>query len=300
MANETGLVAFNKIIKNENTQAYLQAVLGERKQTFVTSLTSIVTNNTALQQCEPLSLMYSAIKATSLGLSVDPNLGLAYVIPYKDSRRGVTIAQCQLGYKAFVQLAMRSGQLKKINVVDVHEGELVDEDILTGDVKLKRIDGRENKPIIGYAAYIMLTNGMEKTEYWPKEKVEKHAKRYSQTYHSSNDYVRNNSKWSTDFDSMARKTVLKSLLAHWSPQSVEMNGTSAAVIDQAVYSPEQVQKAIDSMAEYEPVEEYIDNPSKAELNAAITEAAEAQVDKETGEIFQAEQPQPQTSKSKKK
>jgi len=232
MANNTGLALFNATIQNERTQAYLKNVLGKKKDSFVTSLTSLVANNTLLQGCEPLTLMYSAIKATSLGLPFDPNLGMAYCIPYNNRKKGIQEAQFQLGYKGTIQLALRSGQFKRLNVTDVREGEFGGIDLLTGDIKLNFIADRESKPVIGYVAYFQLTNGFEKSLYWTKEQCEKHAKRYSQTYANHTDYIRNSSKWTTDFDAMAKKTVIKQLLSKYAPMSVEMQQGIQA--DQAV------------------------------------------------------------------
>lgn len=230
----TGLARFNATIKNERTQDYLRQVLGKNATGFVTSLTSIVSNNMALQNCEPLSLMYVGIKAAALNLPLDPNLGFAYAIPYNNGKTKKTEAQFQMGYKGFVQLAIRSGQFKAINVTDVREGEYQGEDLLTGELKITIADGREQRKVVGYAAYMRLVNGFEKSLYWSVEKVEAHAKQYSQTYSSTKDYIRNSSKWTTDFDAMAKKTVLKMLLSKYAPLSIEMQ--NAIQYDQAVFN----------------------------------------------------------------
>lgn len=230
----TGLARFNATIKNERTQDYLRQVLGKNATGFVTSLTSIVSNNMALQNCEPLSLMYVGIKAAALNLPLDPNLGFAYAIPYYNGKTKKTEAQFQMGYKGFVQMAIRSGQFKAINVTDVREGEYQGEDLLTGELKITIADGREQRKVVGYAAYMRLVNGFEKSLYWSVEKVEAHAKQYSQTYSSTKDYIRNSSKWTTDFDAMAKKTVLKMLLSKYAPLSIEMQ--NAIQYDQAVFN----------------------------------------------------------------
>lgn len=230
----TGFARFNATIKNERTQDYLRQVLGKNATSFVTSLTSIVSNNTSLQNCEPLSLMYVGIKAAALNLPLDPNLGFAYPIPYKNNKTGKTEAQFQMGYKGFVQLAIRSGQFKAINVTDVREGEYQGEDLLTGEMHLTSVDNREERKIVGYAAYMRLVNGFEKSLYWSVEKMETHAKQYSQTYSSQKDYIRKSSKWTTDFDAMAKKTVLKMLLSKYAPLSIEMQ--NAIQYDQAVFN----------------------------------------------------------------
>ena len=130
------LKAFNATLTNARTQDYLQQVLGAKKASFVNNITALVANSTALQACEPMSLIYACIKATALDLPLDQNLGMAHVIPYKNGKTGKQEAQLQLGYRAFIQLAIRSGQFQTINVNDVREGEIIDEDIISGEIKI--------------------------------------------------------------------------------------------------------------------------------------------------------------------
>lgn len=261
--DQTGLARFNATIKNERTQDYLRQVLGKNATGFVTSLTSIVSNNANLQRCEPLSLMYVGIKAAALNLPLDPNLGFAYAIPYYNSKERKTEAQFQMGYKGFVQLAIRSGQFKAINVTDVREGEYQGEDLLTGELRLASVDGREQRAVVGYAAYMRLVNGFEKSVYWSREKVEAHARTYSQTLSSDKEYIRKQSKWTTDFDAMAKKTVLKMLLSKYAPLSIEMRDAIQA--DQAVFTAEGEGK-------------YLDNPDTAERLEEMAEEAVEVVD----------------------
>ena len=136
MAN---LAVFNATITNSRTQEYLSQVLGDKKSSFINNLTALVANNKALQECEPLTTMYAAIKATALDLPLDQNLGFAYVIPYRNNKEGKTEAQFQMGYKGYIQLAMRSGQFRTINVRDVREGEIVDEDFVSGELKFAKL-----------------------------------------------------------------------------------------------------------------------------------------------------------------
>lgn len=243
MAN---LQSFNQTIANPRTQEYLAQVLGEKRQSFVNNLTALVANNNKLQECEPIGLMYAGIKATALDLPLDANLGFAYVIPYRNNKEGKTEAQFQIGYKGFIQLAIRSGQFRSINVTDIKEGELVHEDMLTGDLTFKRAAAnvREGLKTIGYAAFFRLTNGFEKTLYYTVEAVQAHAKKYSQTYGSKYESTRNSSKWTTDFDAMAKKTVLKLLLSKYAPLSVEM--AQAVTADQAVFDAQGKEHYIDN------------------------------------------------------
>lgn len=253
MQQQTGLARFNATIKNERTQDYLRQVLGKNATSFVTSLTSIVSNNVNLQVCEPLSLMYVGIKAAALNLPLDPNLGFAYAIPYNNKKAGKTEAQFQLGYKGYIQLAIRSGQFKAINVTDVREGENQGEDLLTGELKLQTVPDREQRKVVGYAAYMRLVNGFEKAIYWSVAKVDEHAKRYSQTYASEKDYIKKSSKWTTDFDAMAKKTVLKMLISKYAPLSIEMK--DAIQSDQAVFNSEGESKFLDNPDDTERLED---------------------------------------------
>lgn len=256
------LKRFNACIASEQTQNYLQQVLHERKSSFVNNITALVSNSANLQECVPMSLVYAGLKATALDLPLDPNLGFAYVIPFKNNKKGVTEAQFQIGYKGFIQLAIRSGQFLLINVTDIREGELKGEDILTGEMSFSRVPDRESKPVVGYAAFFKLTNGFSKTMYMTVGEVKAHAGRYSQTYSSKNEYIRKASKWATDFDAMAKKTVLKLLLSKYAPLSVEMQ--NAIQNDQAV---------IDDQGEAQ----YLDNPEEQQPTVEnIQEAVEAQ------------------------
>lgn len=224
------LKVFNQTITNVKTQEYLQSVLGEKKQAFVSNLTALVSNDKALQVCEPTTLMFAALKATALDLPLDNNLGFAYVIPYKNTRAGITEAQFQCGYKGIVQLAIRSGQFKTINVTDVREGELKGRDRMTGEVQVEWITDdseRAKAKIVGYMGYFKLLSGYEKTTYWSVEELEQHGVKYSQTYRKGYGV------WKDNFDSMCRKTVIKLMLNKGdAPMSVEMG--LAVKYDQSV------------------------------------------------------------------
>lgn len=246
---ESGLQKFNRAITNPKTQEYLTSVLGERKGSFVNNLTALVANNSTLQACEPYTIMFAAMKATALNLPLDNALGFAYVIPYKDNKRKITLAQFQIGYKGYKQLALRTNQFAVIpNATDVREGELVARNRLTGECTFRFIEDDEKRsklPIVGYCSYFRLLNNAESTFYMTKEEMEAHAKRYSQSYRSTNEYVRKMSPWTQDFDNMAMKTVLKLNLSKNAPLSIEI--IDAINADQAVM--------IKSEKDYE----YVDN-----------------------------------------
>lgn len=233
------LKTFNQKITAPATQKYLNDLLHERTGVFVSNLTALVANNVNLQCCEPYTLMFAALKATALNLPIEPSLGMAHVIPYKNKKRGVTEAQFQIGYKGFQQLALRTGQYKRINTTEVRQGEIGKRNRLTGQIDFNFIENeaeRLNTPIIGYVNYFCLLNGFESTFYMSKEEMEAHALRYSQTYRSTDAYTKSQSKWTTDFDSMAVKTVIKLNLIKNGVLSTELQ--EAILADQSVMREE--------------------------------------------------------------
>ena len=206
------------LIQSDNVQKRFQDILGKNAAGFCANLAVMVSNSAALSKCEPMSVVSAAVISASLNLPLDPNLGFAAVVPYGDK------AQFQIMYKGLVQLAMRSGQYETIGVTEICEGQLVSENPLTSDYVFDFT--KKSDKVIGYAAYFRLTNGFHKTVYWPVEQIDKHGKRFSQVY------KRGSGLWKDDFDSMAKKTVLKNLLSKWGILSIEMQ--TAQKYDQAV------------------------------------------------------------------
>ena len=216
---QNGLKRFNAMLENTRTQEYLSSVFGEKKQTFVGNMVALVANSKLLMDCDPSTVMFSCLKSAALDLSLDPVLGLSYVIPFRDNKNNTTVATWQMGAKGYVQLALRSAQFRKLNVRDVRDGEIVDEDFVSGELHFKRLPkDRESAPIVGYVAYMQLVNGFEKQLYMSVEELESHAKRFSQTYR------RGYGPWADRYmkSQMMEKTVLKRLLSKYAPLSVEM------------------------------------------------------------------------------
>lgn len=195
----------------------LKAVLGDNANAFMVSLVNLY--NCDLVGCDQQSVLNAAFIAAALKLPIEKNLGFAYIIPYKNKKDGTTTAQFQLGYKGLVQLALRSGQIKKLNALEIYEGQIKSFNPLTEefefDMSVPKID------VIGYAAYMELVNGFNKIIYISKEDMEKHADKFSQAYKNDKKYNSSKSIWSTDFDSMAKKTVIKMILKY-APLSTEM------------------------------------------------------------------------------
>lgn len=222
----TPLQNFNLKIKDTRTQEYLTSVLGEKKNQFVTTLVSLVANNESLQQCDPMSLMFTALKATSLDLPIDPALGFCAPVPYKNSKNGKVECQFQIMVNGWVELAQRTGRVVRLVKEAVHEGELVKKDKFTGDYVFDE-DKRKSDKVIGYMSYIRLSNGFEKTVYWTTEECKEHGLRYSQSFRKGYGL------WVDNFDAMALKTVLKNVITKYAPKSIAMQNAIKA--DQATF-----------------------------------------------------------------
>lgn len=198
-------ITLKALLNTESVKKRFEEVLGERSQQFTTSILSLYNSDTNLQKCEPMSIISSAMVAASLDLPVNKSLGYAWIIPYGNK------AQFQLGYKGYIQLALRTGQYKHINVIEIYEGELQKWDRLTEELIID-YEKRKSDNVVGYAAYFELINGFKKTVYWTKEEVERHRQRFSKS-----DFG-----WKNDWDAMAKKTVLKNMLSKWGILSVEL------------------------------------------------------------------------------
>lgn len=196
-----------------------EEILGAKAQGFIASVVNLVNSDTNLSRVEPKTVVMSAVVAATLDLPVDKNLGFAYIIPYGNR------AQFQMGYKGFIQLAIRTGLYRTINATEIYEGELVSQNRLTGEVVIDQ-SKKLSETVIGYASYFKLMNGFEKTLLMTVEEVRAHGKKHSKNYNKPG------SPWQTDFHSMALKTVLKRLLSHYGIMSVEMHRATEA--DQSV------------------------------------------------------------------
>lgn len=210
---------------------------GQDGQKFITSIISAVSVNPTLSECEHASILSAALLGESLKLSPSPQLGQYYLVPFNDKKRGMKIAQFQLGYKGYIQLAIRSGYYKKINVVAIKEGELIKYDPLNEEIEVQLIEddiAREEAATIGYYAMFEYQNGFRKTLYWSKKKMLKHADKYSNAFSAADyekiqegkipqgDLWKYSSFWYKDFDGMAFKTMLRQLISKWGIMSIDM------------------------------------------------------------------------------
>lgn len=203
------------ILSAESVQEQFKSVLAENAGAFVASIIDLYNTDRTLQSCDPKKVVMEALKAASLKLPINKQLGFAWIIPYKDSKTGQYNPTFQLGYKGYIQLCMRTGAYRYINADVVYEGELAKYDKLTGEIEIdtnKRMGDKK----IGYFAFIETLNGFRKTFYMSIEEITKHAQKYSKSY------GRKDSTWTSDFDSMALKTCLRLLLGKYGVMSVEM------------------------------------------------------------------------------
>lgn len=255
--------------KNQNIQSFLRSdlitnklkeILGKKTSTFTTSVIQIVNSSDMLKKAEPTTVLNAALLATTLDLPLNNSLGFAYIVPFNNKQSDGSHkveAQFQLGYKGFQQLAIRSGLFNELDSKVVYEGQVVEDDSFLGyhfEWKNKTSD-----VVIGYAAYFKLSTGFESTFYMSKEEVEKHAKKYSQTY------KKGFGNWKDDFDKMAKKTVIKLLLnSGKAPLSIDMQ--RAVEFDQSVITDYGDDNTIEA--------EYLDNPQEMEAEVVILEKKE--------------------------
>lgn len=203
---------------------------GKDGQRFISAIVSAVNNNSMLQECTNQSILSGALLGESLKLSPSPQLGQYYLVPFNDKEKG-KVAQFQLGYKGYIQLAIRSGQYKKLNVMAIKQGELEYFDPLNEDIQINLMvddwDAREQAETIGYYAMFELTNGFRKAIYWSKKQMEAHALKYSPGYKKDKEKGWSYTFWSKDFDGMAYKTMLRQLISKWGVMSIDMQTAMA-------------------------------------------------------------------------
>ena len=249
-------MSFTQFMGADVVQKRAIQILGEKKAlSFTSSIISAVQMNPGLQECEPKSIFNAALLGESLNLSPSPQLGQYYLVPF-NNKNGKQ-AQFQLGYKGYIQSAIRREQYKKLNVLAIKKGELINYDPLNEEIEVNLIDDeveREETETIGYYAMFEYTNGFRKSIYWSKPKMIKHAEKYSAGYKAHKGYT----FWEKDFDGMAYKTMLRQLISKWGIMSVEMQ--TAFESDMAVLKDDGTK-------------EYIDNPTN-DNNVIIEEVKE--------------------------
>lgn len=223
-----------------------EVIGGKNGQRFISAIVSAVNNNPQLQECSNQSILSGALLGESLKLSPSPQLGQYYLVPFNDSKAGIKVAQFQLGYKGYIQLAIRSGMYKKLNVLAIKEGELIGFDPLNEEIEVNLIEDeetREKAPTIGYYAMFEYVNGFRKAIYWSRAKMEAHALKYSAGYRAKKGFT----FWERDFDGMAYKTMLRQLISKWGIMSIDM--MSALDSDMAVINEDGTKTYVDNEPE---------------------------------------------------
>ena len=276
-------ISFSVVVNTTSFQKSINNALRdpERARRFTASVVSAVSTNPDLQECDAGTIVTAALLGESLNLSPSPQLGQYYLVPYNDKKRG-KVAQFQLGYKGYIQLAIRSGYYKKLNVLAVKEGELVRFDPLEEVIEVHLIEDektREETPTIGYYAMFEYQNGFRKAIYWSKSKMERHAEQYSHGYKAKKGYT----FWEKDFDSMAYKTMLRQLISKWGIMSIEMQDVFSK--DMAVLNDDGTADYVDTQDEMITQEEpdemgepQVGAMTEAEADASLNTASTLSMD----------------------
>lgn len=282
----TNLVQLKNSLAADSIQKRFSEMLGKKSAGFLTSIMNVVQNNALLQKADVNSIILAAGQAAALDLPINPNLGLAAIIPFNDNKSGKCTATFQVMRNGWLDLCLRTGQFVYIANEPVYEGELVKKNRFTGEYVFDE-EQRKSDKIVGYMASFKLTNGYTKTVYWTVDEVKKHAERYSQTYRKGFGV------WKDNFNAMALKTVLKNLLVKYAPKSIDL--VNAIVSDQASFTGD-----ANDLGNARP--QYNDDSERVEatdyIEAEEVEEAPKGADPATGEVLnpkpaQAPQPEPQ-------
>ena len=242
LARQDQSMKLSVYLQNDAVKKQINQVVGGKNGTrFISSIVSAVQSTPALQECTSPSIVNAALLGEALNLSPSPQLGQFYMVPFDNKKKGCKEAQFQLGYKGYIQLAIRSGYYKKLNVLAIKEGELVRYDPLDEEVEVNLIDDdilREEAPTMGYFVMFEYENGFRKTLYWSKKKMLAHAEKYSFAFYKNGgakslelleqgkipekDMWKYSSFWFKDFDGMALKTMLRQLISKWGIMSIDL------------------------------------------------------------------------------
>lgn len=266
MSNVPAKMTTKSLFQNVNVQKRFEELLGKKAQGFITSVMQVVGQNKLLAKADPQTVLTAAATAAALDLPINPNLGFAYIIPYNNNEKQPdgswakrTVAQFQMGYKGFIQLAQRSGQYRTINALVVYQNQFKGWDALSEELSAD-FTVKGDGDVVGYAATFTLTNGFKKTAYWSYEEVHAHAQKFSKSYTNKKGLWQDKNGGA---DAMGTKTVLKMILSKYGPLEIESQISRAISADQSVQKEE---------GQYQ----YIDNPNND--NAIDTEAID--MDKE--------------------
>ena len=245
-------------------------ILHEKSDSFMGSLMTLVGGDNYLSQAEPMTIIASALKAATMDLPIDKNLGYAYVVPFNRSEKvgnkwvKHNEAQFILGYKGYIQLAQRSGQYKALNALAIYDGQLIDWNPLTEEFTFD-YKAKVSDEVIGYVGFFELLNGFKKTVYWTKQEIESHRIKNAKGY----DKEKLSGAWVDNYDSMAIKTVLRNMLSKWGLLSVEMQ--SAITSDEKVFRVDENNDLIEEtdLSDMEPLNQDIKEAERVEESENI-------------------------------
>lgn len=264
--------SFGTYMRQDAVKNYVNNMLNNPKEStkFIASIVTAVNNNPQLAECAKSTILSAALLGHSLNLSPSASLGQYFIVPFDDRRKGCKVAQFQLGYKGFIQLAIRSGQYKNINVISVKEGELIAYNPFNNEVELKPItnyEERKKAKTVGYYAFFELVNGFRKSIYWSKEQMLEHAKKYSAGYQADLKKGTSYTFWAKDFDAMAYKTLLRQLISKWGIMSIEME--KGYVGDQAVINADGSSDYVDNATRYPQIADKEENKPQEETEEEL-------------------------------
>lgn len=264
-AKESTAALMNMLLSQEGYQKRFDELLGKRSPQFISSIVSLMNADSALMDAfheAPVTIIQSALQAASFDLPINPALGYAYIVPFRNSKRNRMEASFIMGYKGMLQLALRTGVYKRINVVDVRAGELKSYDRLREDIELEFIedeDEREKAPIIGYVGYFQMVNGMEKTIYMTVKQLQAHEKKFRHGNYMSRG-------WKENPDAMMRKTILRKLIGKWGLMSVTYQSADPVTLRAA--------QAI-ANGQFDDEDHVLDKPEYVNVDAQAEPEAEA-------------------------
>lgn len=281
-----GLTAY---LTQDAVKKQINSIVGGKNGTrFISSIVSAVQTTPALQECTNPSILSAALLGEALNLSPSPQLGQFYLVPFDNKKKGRKEAQFQLGYKGYIQLAVRSGYYKKLNVLAIKEGELVRYDPMNEEIEVHLIEDdilREEASTLGYYAMFEYENGFRKAMYWSKRKMMAHAEKYSFAFNrngggkslelleqgkiSEKDMWKYSSFWFKDFDGMALKTMLRQLISKWGIMSIDLQ--TAIDKDMAVIHEDGTT-------------EYVENGADEEENVVSEQELQEATDETQGEM----------------
>ena len=272
-------LGFKALMSTPQMKKKFTDILHEKSDLFMGSLMTLVGGDNYLSQAEPMTIIASALKAATMDLPIDKNLGYAYVVPFnryeKKGKNWITHNEAQfiLGYKGYIQLAQRSGQYKALNALAIYEGQLIDWNPLTEEFTFD-YKGKVSDEVIGYVGFFELLNGFKKTVYWTKQEIESHRIKNSK----NKDKEKLSGAWVDNYDSMAIKTVLRNLLSKWGLLSVEMQ--TAITSDEKVFRVDENNDLIEEtdLSDMEPMPQDLKEAEKVVDDPVTDEGQESLFD----------------------